>query len=99
VNDFPVLTTLGVLPFVAALVVSLLPRGRELLAKQITLVVSLLMLGLTVAMALSFDPSSAETFQFVESTPWIEQFGISYAVGVDGIALVLIAMAVSLARS
>ena len=96
-NDFPVLTTLGVLPFVAALVVALLPRGRELLAKQITLVVSLLMLGLTVAMALSFDPSSAETFQFVESTPWIEQFGISYAVGVDGIALVLIAMAVSLA--
>ena len=70
---------------------ALLPRGRELLAKQITLVVSLLMLGLTSSWRCTFDPSSAETFQFVESTPWIEQFGISYAVGVDGIALVLIA--------
>jgi NADH-quinone oxidoreductase subunit M len=97
VNDFPVLTTLGVLPFVAAAVVAALPRGRELLAKQITLAVSVVMLALTVAMALSFDPDAAEPFQFVEKTPWIEQFGISYALGVDGIALVLIAMAVSLA--
>jgi NADH-quinone oxidoreductase subunit M len=97
VNDFPVLTVLGVLPFVAALAVASLPRGRELLAKQISLLVTLVMLGLTVAMALAFNPDSAEPFQFVEKTPWIEQFGISYAVGVDGIALVLIAMAMSLA--
>ncbi len=96
-NDFPVLTTLGLLPFVAAVLVAALPRGRELLAKQIALAVSLLMLGLTVAMAFSFDPNAAEPFQFVEKTTWIERFGISYAVGVDGIALVLIAMAVSLA--
>jgi NADH-quinone oxidoreductase subunit M len=97
VTDFPVLTVLGVLPFVAALAVAALPQGRELLAKQITLIVTLVMLGLTVAMALAFDPDSAEPFQFVEKTPWIERFGISYAVGVDGIALVLIAMAMSLA--
>ncbi len=96
-NDFPILTTLGVLPFVAAVVVAALPRGRELLAKQITLLVTVVMLVLTVAMALSFDPDSTETFQFVESTPWIKQFGISYAVGVDGLALVLIALAACLA--
>jgi NADH-quinone oxidoreductase subunit M len=97
VSDFPFLTTLGVLPFVAAVVVAMLPRGRELLGKQITLVVTLVMLALTVVMALRFDPSSSEQFQFVESTPWIKQFGISYAVGVDGTALVLIALAVCLA--
>ncbi|MEO8105912.1 MAG: NADH-quinone oxidoreductase subunit M [Actinomycetes bacterium] len=96
-NDFPVLSVLGLLPFAAALVVAVLPSGRELLAKQIALAVSLIMLGLTVAMALSFEPDAAEPFQFVEKTPWIEHFGISYALGVDGIALVLIAMAVSLA--
>jgi NADH-quinone oxidoreductase subunit M len=97
VNDFPVLTTLGVLPFAAALVVAALPRGRVLLAKQITLVVTLVMLALTIAMAFSFDAGAPEPFQFVESTPWIKQFGISYSLGVDGIALVLIAMAMSLA--
>jgi NADH-quinone oxidoreductase subunit M len=91
VNDFPFLTVLGVLPFVAAGVVAALPRGRELLAKQITLVVTLVMLVLTVVMALQFDPDAQVPFQFVESTSWIKQFGISYAVGVDGMALVLIA--------
>ena len=53
----------------AAVVVAALPRGRELLAKQIALVVSLVMLGLTVAMALQFEPDAAEPFQFVEKTP------------------------------
>jgi NADH-quinone oxidoreductase subunit M len=97
VEDFPVLTVLGVLPFVAAVVVAAVPRGRELLAKQITLGVTLVMLGLTIAMAFAFDANSSATFQFVEHTPWIEQFGISYAVGVDGVALVLIALAMALA--
>ena len=32
-------------------------------------------------------------FQFAELHEWIPQFGVSYAVGVDGIALVLIALA------
>ena len=32
-------------------------------------------------------------FQFTEMHEWIPQFGVSYAVGVDGIALVLIALA------
>lgn len=95
-DDFPVLTVLGVLPFAGALVVAAIPRGRELLAKQIALFVTLVMLALTVAMALAFEPDAVEPFQFVEKTPWIEQFGISYALGVDGIALVLIAMAVAL---
>ncbi len=42
--------------------------------------------------ALSFDPSSTEKFQLVEQHTWIPQFGVSYALGVDGIALALILM-------
>jgi len=97
VNDFPILTILGVLPFAAAVVVAALPRGRELLAKQMTLATTLVMLALTVVMALSFDPDASEPFQFAQSTTWIKQFGISYSVGVDGTALVLIALAACLA--
>ncbi len=42
-----------------------------------------------------FEPGSAgdEQFQFVEQYEWIPSFGVSYAVGVDGISLVLIALA------
>ena len=95
-TDFPWLTVLGVLPLVGAVVVAAVPNGRELLAKQIALVVSLVMVVLVVVMSLQFVPDSPDAFQFVESHVWIERFGISYAVGIDGIALVLIAMAVVL---
>ena len=86
------LTVLGAVPLVGAAVVAVLPKGRDLLAKQIALAVSLLVLALTVAMALQFD-ADGPTFQLGETHEWIPAFGISYSVGVDGIALVLIAMA------
>ncbi len=91
--NFPWLTTLMVVPLVGAVIVALLPRGRDALAKQIALVFSFAVLALTVVMALQFSADSAERFQFVESHPWIPAFGISYAVGIDGISLVLIALA------
>ena len=92
-NDFPWLTTLGAIPLVGSVVVVALPKGRELLAKQVALAVSILALGVTLAMALQFDPDAKEMFQFAQVHEWIPQFGVSYAVGVDGIALVLIALA------
>jgi NADH-quinone oxidoreductase subunit M len=92
VSEFPWLTVVGVLPFVGALVVGFIPSGRELLAKQVTLVVSVVVLAMVVAMALQFDAESDLAYQFVDRADWIPQFGISYAVGVDGIALVLIAL-------
>ena len=48
---------------------------------------------MTIALALQFDADSQEMFQFTEDHEWIPQFGVSYALGVDGIALVLIALA------
>ena len=91
-SDLPWLTLLGALPLLGALAVALVPRGRELLAKQLALLVSLVVLAGTVALGLAFDPSGPQ-FQFVEQHPWIPAFGVSYAVGVDGIALVLVALA------
>ncbi len=95
-TTFPWLTTLMVVPLVGSIVVALLPKARTLLAKQIALVVSLATLVLTVLMALQFVGDSVEPFQFVESHPWIPAFGISYSVGVDGIGLVLVALAATL---
>jgi NADH-quinone oxidoreductase subunit M len=65
--------------------------ARDRLAKQIALVTSLVTLGVTIAMAVKFSPSGPD-FQFVQVYQWIPQFGVHYAVGVDGIALVLIGM-------
>ena len=95
-TTFPWLTTLGVVPLIGSLVVILLPKGRALLAKQVALVFSVATLVLTIVMALQFQGDSVEPFQFVESYPWIPTFGISYSVGVDGIGLVLVALATTL---
>lgn len=92
-NDFPWLTTLLVVPLVGSIVVAALPKANATLAKLVTLAVTLVTLALTVVMALQFDGDSTSPFQFVESHEWIPSFGISYSVGIDGIALVLIALA------
>ena len=55
------------------------------------LVFSLITLVATIAMIVSFKPGGP-AFQFTQTYQWIPQFGIHYAVGVDGIALVLIGM-------
>ena len=100
-SSFPWLTVIGAIPLVGALVVTLIPAAgsadkgarapRDLLIKQVALVASLVTLGMTVAMAVKFSPNGPD-FQFVEIHQWIPEFGVHYAVGVDGIALVLIGM-------
>ncbi len=90
-TDLPWLTVLGIVPLVGALVVAALPAGRDALAKQVALLVSLVVLGLTIAMCAAFDPDG-DRFQFVQAYDWIPAFGVQYAVGADGIALALIAL-------
>jgi NADH-quinone oxidoreductase subunit M len=90
-SDFPFLTVLTVFPLVGAGVVAALPRGRDLLAKQVALGWSLLMLVLTVVMCAGFR-ADGDRFQYVDSYPWIPQFGARFDFGVDGIALVMLAL-------
>jgi NADH-quinone oxidoreductase subunit M len=88
----PWLTVLLVVPAVGALVVAAVPRSRSTLAKQAALAVSLVVLALAIVMSLDFD-QDRPGFQFAQKRDWIEAFGVSYSVGADGIALVLIALA------
>jgi NADH-quinone oxidoreductase subunit M len=88
-EDFPILTVLGLTPLLGAAVIMTLPRGRDQLVKLVALTSSLVVLVLSAVMAFDFD-KGGERFQFTEAHNWIESFGVQYAVGVDGIALVLI---------
>src|SRR5215475_6075648 len=84
----PWLTVAGGIPLLGAIVVALLP-GR--LAKVTALLVSLVDLVWVIIMATQFS-TSGPTYQLTEQYSWIPQFGVHYALGVDGIALVLIGM-------
>jgi NADH-quinone oxidoreductase subunit M len=92
-SSFPWLTTAGLIPLVGAIVLWLLPAGARRLARHVALAVSLVTLALVIAMAAVFDVSQAGTHQFTETYRWIPQLGASYAVGVDGIGLVMVALA------
>ena len=93
--SFPWLTVIGIIPLVGTLAITALPGDRPKLAKQVALATTLVTLALTIAMAVQFSPNGAR-FQFNQSVQWIPAFGIHYAVGVDGIALVLLLMTVVL---
>lgn len=88
----PWLTTALVLPLVGAAVVALLPKARLDAAKAVAMAFSLAVLALVVVMSLQFDVAAAGERQFAEQVSWIPQLGVSYALGVDGIALSMIAL-------
>ena len=90
------LTILGLLPLAGAALIATTGKGKDLLVKQMALATTLVVAVAGIVMALGFDRSDAG-LQFVEKRAWIPAFGINYAVGIDGIALVLILMSVILA--
>src|SRR5215472_5809906 len=105
-NGFPWLTIAGAVPLAGALVIGLIPglpadsaeadrQARNGLAKMLALGFSLLTLVVVVIIAAKFQVGGPN-YQFTETYSWIPAFGVHYALGVDGIALVLILMTVVL---
>jgi len=101
-NGFPWLTVAGAIPLAGAIAVALVPslprdsapadvEARTRLVKLLALGVSLVTLVWVIVMATRFN-TSGPTYQLTEQYSWIPAFGVHYAVGVDGIALVLIGM-------
>jgi NADH-quinone oxidoreductase subunit M len=105
-NSVPWLTIAGAIPLVGAILLAVIPGlpangaeadrvARDLLAKRLALGFSVLTLIWFIVMAVQFKPSGPD-YQFTQTVSWIPEFGVHYAVGVDGIALVLIGMSVVL---
>ncbi len=90
------LVALMALPILGGLLVAVLPKSNPVLAKRVALVISVLVAGLGIAAALQYAPDSTEVFQLASSWSWIPAWGVSFALGVDGISLVLILMTVIL---
>src|SRR5665811_852024 len=91
-NDttFPWLTILVVLPLVGAAAVWLLPASARRWARQVAVGVSLVTLVVGVLALGVFDVADAGTVQLTERVGWIPAFGVSYALGVNGLGLSLI---------
>jgi NADH-quinone oxidoreductase subunit M len=85
------LLLLLVLPLVGALVVAPM-TGNAAAAKLTAMGVALASLVLTAVAWFSYVPASPLRFQLEFSVPWIPAFGTDFALGIDGIALVMLAL-------
>ena len=90
---YPVLTATTFLPILGAVVILVLASQRH--ARWIALATTLATLAVSAPLYWSFDKSSS-ALQFVESADWIPTWNISYGMGVDGISLPFIFLAVLL---
>ena len=83
------LTLVGALPLVGAALIYLIPNKNTELVKKFALLVTTLVAVASIFLAIGFD-KSVTTMQFTQSNRWISAFNINFAVGIDGISLVLI---------
>jgi NADH-quinone oxidoreductase subunit M len=87
-DGLPWLSAILWLPLVGAVVIALLPE-RPGLPQRLGLGFSLATFAVAVGLFFDFEVGEAG-FQFMERLPWVRRFGISYALGVDGISLFLV---------
>ncbi len=90
------LTIIMLLPLLGAAIIAAMPAAKTKLVKQIALATTVIVAVATIVKALSFNTENT-SLQFRQSYSWIPSFAINWAMGVDGIALVLILMSVVLA--
>ncbi|MEW1753525.1 NADH-quinone oxidoreductase subunit M [Streptomyces angustmyceticus] len=90
--SFPLLTAVAVVPAVGAIATAALPAAKRTAAKWLALLFSLATFALALLVAFRFDPGAKGPFQLTESHAWISDFGVRYELGVDGIAVALIAL-------
>jgi len=88
-----ILSLIIFLPLLFALIISFWPQKQTL--RELALGFSLIELAASLMLLKDFDSSTA-ALQFVEQFMWIERFGISYFVGVDGISLMLVILTTAL---
>ena len=83
------LTIVGVLPLISALLIAFIPSKNTELIKRAAFAATLVVAIASIFLATGFD-KSVTGMQYVQSNTWIEAFNINFAVGIDGISLVLI---------
>lgn len=90
--SFPLLTATAAVPAIGAVATAAVPAARRTAAKWLALLFSLATLVLAAVVAVRYDPGAKGPFQLTESHAWIADFGVRYELGVDGIAVALIAL-------
>ncbi|NLF78477.1 MAG: NADH-quinone oxidoreductase subunit M [Chloroflexi bacterium] len=86
------LTLLTFLPLLGAVIVFLIPRGRENWARWTALGFSLVVLVMTIAVFYNVqsDPPGPGEWAFEEQAEWFPQLNASWHIGVDGLSATMV---------
>ena len=85
----PILSLLIFFPLAGALVLLFIKKENLGALRVTTLIFSLIEFFISLPLFFVFDSKTAE-MQFVENWWWVEAYGISYKLGIDGISLLLV---------
>lgn len=94
-ESFPWLTVLIALPALGALAIGLIPQARAA-GRQIALAISIVELVIAIVAATTFNFADAGAIQLREQAAWIPNIGVSWALGVNALGLVMILLALAL---
>ena len=81
--QFPIISVIVFIPIISGMLILLIPSERKTEIRVTALAASAVALGLSVWLYFSYNIDSAG-YQFVEKYTWLQELGISYHVGVDG---------------
>jgi NADH-quinone oxidoreductase subunit M len=90
------LTLVTFLPMLGCAVVLAIPRVKEALIKQVTLLATAATLAVGVIILFQFDYDAADKLQFGVDKSWIDVISSRYHMGLDGISLPLVIMTVAI---
>ena len=83
---FNIISLITFIPILGMLIIALVPNRGEKSAKWIALITSIIILGLSIYMWISFDGTRG-AMQFEEKYRWIPGVNIFYHMGVDGVSM------------
>jgi NADH-quinone oxidoreductase subunit M len=87
----PILSIITYIPLVAALLIFVLPRLSDGATRWLALVATLATFVVSLVALLAFDPRAAG-MQFEEQFARLEEIGVSYHLGADGISILLVVL-------
>ncbi len=85
----PILSLLIFFPIVGAIVLLFTNEEKPGTIRVVTLIFSLIEFIISLPLFFAFDSKTA-AMQFVEDYWWVQSYGISYKLGIDGISLLLV---------
>lgn len=95
-DSFPLLSAITYAPLLGALVIFFIPRVTRETARLVAVIASALSFALSLIMLFAFDPddpfAAGQPVPFEEQLDWLPGVGVSYHLGVDGIAVLLIVL-------